>query len=270
MGKSMVRGTKVGACRSLAQGFSLIEMLVAFAILMVVIAVAVKGMIMMQTRSFTEASKVDMVQETRDFVDQMVHDIHDVGYPPGRVVNNNPNCDNNPNVSCGLIAFSPTAIQYEGDLDGTGTVYEVFIQLSQPASGKCPCTLQRGLVDKLTWLNSGKTKQPDYYTEVNGVLNSGNGSGVPTNSVSAATYPVSLPGNGNYSAYATADVFDAYFNDGSPYWNTTTNSYSCNTLLACGNIRSLQITANVATSFMDQKTKMFPVYAITSKARLNN
>jgi hypothetical protein len=47
--------------------------------------------------------------------------------------------------------------------------------------------------------------------------------------------------------------------------------YSCvNDPVACSSIRSLQITANVAPTFMDQTTKMFPVYTITSKARLNN
>ncbi len=261
MGKIMRRRAQFGAGRSArSRGFSLLEMIAAFAILMIVIAVAVRGMIVMQTRSFAETSKVDTVQQTRDFVDQMVRDIHDVGYPPGRVVVNNPSCATNPAISCGLISFTPTQIQYEGDLDGTGTVYEVFMQLAVPASGNCPCTLQRGVIDKRTWLNTGKA--PDYYTEVNGVLNSGNGTGT-------ATYAVSLPGNGSYSAYSTADAFDAYFNDGTRFQDASGN-YSCSGSLDCYPIRSLQITANVTTGFMDPTTKMFPVYTITSKARLNN
>jgi type II secretory pathway pseudopilin PulG len=258
---SMIRRVQWRGSRcARSQGFSLLEMMAAFGILMIVIGVAVRGMIMMQTRSFAETSKVDMVQETRDFVDQMVRDIHDVGYPPSRVKATNPNCATDEAVSCGLISFTPTRIQYEGDLDGTGTVYEVFMQLAVPASGKCPCTLQRGVISKHDWLALGKT--PDYYTEVNGVLNSGDGTG-------AATYAVSLPGGGSYSTYATADAFDAYFNDGSRFQDAGGN-YSCSDPLSCLPIRSLQITANVTTSFMDPTTKMFPVYAITSKARLNN
>ncbi len=264
----MVRRIKLATANSPSRGFSLLEMMVAFGMLTLVVAVAVKAMIMMQTRNFAETSKVDTVQQTRDFVDQMVRDIHDVGYPPGRVKNNNPNCANDYTVSCGLVSFSPTGIQYEGDLDGTGTVYEVFMQLSVPASGNCPCILQRGVVPKQTWLLN--RTPPTYYTEVNGVLNSGDGSGAPTNSLSVATYPVSLPGGGNYSSYANADVFDAYFNDAQPFWNSTTSSYSCNTYLDCLPIRSLQITANVTSSFMDSTTKMFAVYTVTSKARLNN
>lgn len=253
-----------GCTRSM--GFTLLEMMVAFGILMIVIGVAVRGMIMMQTRSFAETSKVDAVQETRDFIDQMVHDIHDVGYPPGRVINNNPTCVNNENVSCGIIFFTPTAIKYEGDLDSTGTVYQVWMQLLVPASGKCPCILQRGVITKHDALSN---KQPDYFTEVNGVLNSGDGSNHPNG---AATYPVSLPGSGSYTAYTTADVFDAYFTDGTFFQDGGAN-YSCDNSVtpnSCAQIRSLQITANVVPNYMDQTTKMFPVYTITSKARVSN
>lgn len=263
MGNFAVRRTQLStASAARSRGFSLLEMMAAFAIMTIVIAVAVKGMIMMQTRSFAETSKVDTADQTRDFVDQMVRDIHDVGYPPGRVINGNPTCVNAINVSCGLVTFTPTTLQYEGDLDGTGKIYEVFMQLAVPASGNCPCILQRGVVDKQTWLATGAA--PTYYTEVNGVLNSGDGSG-------AATYGVSLPGGGSYTTYTTANIFDAYDVAANRYVNSTTGLYSCiNDPVACSSIRSLQITANVAPTFMDQTTKMFPVYTITSKARLNN
>jgi type II secretory pathway pseudopilin PulG len=246
-----------------SSGFSLVEMLVAVAILMIVIGVAVAGMVEMQRRNSAESSKVDTVQETRDFIDQMVRDIHDVGYPPGRVLNGNPTCVNNPNVSCGIVYFSPTQIRYEADIDGTGTVYQIWMQLLPPASGNCPCILQRGTISKASAL-AGSV--PTYFTEVNGVLNSGNG-------VGGATYPVSMPAPGNYAAYSTADVFDAYFNDASQYVNPFTGAYSCDETLnptSCASIRSLQIEANVTASAPDPKTNTYPVYSITSKARLNN
>lgn len=241
-------------------GFTLLELVMSLAILTVVLGVVVKGMIEMQQRNVSENTKVDTVQQTRDFIDQMVRDIHDVGYPPGRAVSNNPNCANNPNVSCGLIWFTPTEIRYEGDLDGTGTVYQIWLQLLVPASGSCPCTLQRGVLTKASALGGA---QPTYFAQVNGILNSGNGTG-------GSLYPISLPTNGSsYSAYATADVFDAYFNDATPYVSAT-GTYSCNTVLDCSAIRSLQITANVAPTYADPSTKVYPVYSITSKARLNN
>jgi len=242
------------------RGFSLLEMMLVLAVLSVVLGVAVKGMIEMQRRNTAENSKVDTVQETRDFIDQMVRDVHDVGYPPGRVVNNNPACDNNPNVACGLIQFSPTQIRYEGDLDGTGTVYQVWMQLLVPQSGNCPCTLQRGVISKAAALAGA---QPTYFAQVNGVLNSGNGAG-------GSLYGISLPNGGAaYNVYSTADVFDAYFNDATQYVNPA-GAYACNTVLDCSAIRSLQITANVAPTYTDPTTKTYQVYSITSKARLNN
>ena len=250
-------------CSNRSRGFSLIEMLVVVALLTLVLGVVVKGMIDMQKRNTAENSKVDTVQETRDFIDQMVRDIHDVGYPSERVVvNNSPPtpCDNEPNVACGVIQFSPTQIRYEGDLDGTGTVYQVWMQLLVPPSGNCPCTLQRGVITKAAALAGA---QPTYFAQVNGVLNSGDGAG-------GSVYPIVMPNTtANYSIYATADVFDAYFNDATQYVSPA-GTYSCNSVLDCSAIRSLQITANVAPTYADPTTQRYQVYSITSKARLNN
>ena len=240
-----------GTCQ-VSCGFSLLEMMAALGILGLVLSVVFGAMVQMQRRQSAESSKVDTVQETRDFIDQMVRDIHTVGYPPGRVQVGNPTCVGNVNVSCGLIFFSNTQIQYEGDLDGTGTVYQVWMQLLRPASGSCPCTLERGVITKAQALAA---QVPTYFTEVNGVLNSGNGAG-------AATYPVSLPG-GSYAMYSTADVFDAYDVNANPV-------AGCGDPLSCSSVRSLQITANVAPNYADPQTKVYPVLSITSKARLNN
>ena len=245
-------------------GFSLLEMMVALAILAIVLGVVVQGMIDMQRRNSAENSKVDAVQETRDFIDQMVRDVHDVGYPPGRVKKDNPACDLDPTVACGIMSFSPTQIVYEGDLDGTGTVYRVWMQLQVPASGKCPCTLQRGLLKKVDALAGN---QPQYFAQLDGVLNSGNGSNL--NGSGTPIYPVGMPNGGNYAAYGASDVFDAYFDDGTRYQDPAGNS-SCNTGLDCSAIRSLQISVNVAPTYADPTTKTYPVYSITSKARLNN
>jgi prepilin-type N-terminal cleavage/methylation domain-containing protein len=236
----------------LSRGFSLMEMMLVLGILGLVLGGAFAAIMQMQQGQTAASSRVDAVQETRDFIDQMVRDIHTVGYPPSRVVVGNPTCVGNVNVSCGLIFFSNTQIQYEGDLDGTGTVYQVWMQLLPPASGSCPCILQRGVISKQAAL-AGQV--PTYFTEVNGVLNSGNGAG-------AATYPVNLSG-GTYTQYASADVFDAYDVNANPV-------IACGDPLSCSSVRSLQITANVAPNYADPQTKVYAVLSITSKARLNN
>ncbi len=249
----LVNQTRGRSTRSGQRGFSLLEMMVALAILTVVIGVAVEGLIQMQRRDFAEHSKTDTVQQTRDFVDQMVRDIHDVGYPPRVVFLGKPLCTNDARVSCSLIYYSPTQIRYEGDLDGTGTVYQVWLQLVAPDSGSCPCTLQRGLIDKASALAG----QPiTYFTEVNGVLNSGDGAG-------GHSYGISLPGPSSYAAYADAAVFSAYDVNAAPVG-------TCTDATSCSSEASLQITVNVTSAYADPKTKVYPVYSITSKARLNN
>jgi prepilin-type N-terminal cleavage/methylation domain-containing protein len=243
-----------------SRGFSLLEMMVALAILTVVIGIAVAGLIEMQRRSFAERSKTDTVQESRDFVDQMVRDIHDVGYPPGRVQNLNPSCVNNATVACGLILFSSNFVKYEGDLDGSGTVDQVWLQLQAGPGGKCPCKLQRGVIPKSTLVTTpGAT--PIYFTEVDGVLNSGDGAG-------GNLYGVSLSGPGDYSSYANSDVFAAYDMNGGAI--SSCSSPPPLGTPPCSSIRSLQISANVASSYPDPKTNIFAVYSITSKARVNN
>ncbi|MGH9503955.1 MAG: PilW family protein [Terriglobales bacterium] len=234
-------------------GFSLIEMLIAVAMVSAVMAVVMRGIIQMQQRSSTETSTVDVSQQTRDFIDQMVRDVHNVGYPPPQVFNGAPACTGVATVACGVISYSPIQIIYEGDLDGSGTVYRVYVQLQVPAGGKCPCTLQRGAIRKSDALAG---TLPTYFTEVNGVLNSGNGAG-------AATYPISLPGPGNYASYGTADVFDAYDVAGGAVG-------TCTTIAACSSIHSLQITANIAPDYGDAATKTYKIFSITSKARMNN
>lgn len=236
------------------KGFSLLEMMMALAILLIVFGVVVKGLQDMQQRNSSETTKVDTVQETRDFIDQMVRDVHDVGYPPGRVLNGNPTCSGNAGIACGVVSYSPTQVIYEGDLDGTGTVYQITVQLVPPASGKCPCILQRGVVTKAQAI-AGQT--PTYFTEVNGVLNSGNGAG-------ASNYFVNLGGTGNYSSYTTADVFDAYDVNANSVGTCTAS-----TVPNCSSIRSLQITANVVPDTPDPVTQIYPVFSMTSKARLN-
>jgi prepilin-type N-terminal cleavage/methylation domain-containing protein len=257
-----------GNASSRERGFSAIEMLITLALLTIVLGVVVKGIIELQARNFNENGKVDAVQETRDFIDQMARDIHGSGYPPPAVTTqtSNAGCNNttiraNVNVACGIISYSTTSVQYEADLDGSGTVSVVYLSLVPPTgSTNCPCILQRGTVTKALAIAG---TAPAYFTTVNGILNSGDGTG--SNGSGAPTYPLSMSGPGSYASYANADVFNAYDSGAglitSPCnWTTTPN---------CTQIKSLQITANVAPPYYDPTTKLYPVYSITSRARIN-
>jgi hypothetical protein len=101
-------------------------------------------------------------------MDQIVNDIRQSGFPSIKMfdpatLTSSTNCSLDANVACGLVSVSSTAIQFEGDVDGSG-VSVVTIQES-PAGGPCPCKIQRGTVLK----SVGGT--PAYYTEVDNVMN---------------------------------------------------------------------------------------------------
>lgn len=261
------------------RGFSAIEMLISVALLVIVLGVVVKGVMELQARNFAETGRVDAVQESRDFIDQMARDLHGTGYPSpavtssgyGQCADGHGNLTpvrSNVNVACGIVAFSPTSVQYEADLDGSGTVSVVFLQLVTPnGSTNCPCQLQRGTVTKAQWVANNNIV-PAYFTTVNGVLNSGDGTGTTggiPNGSGAPTYAISLSGPGTYTSYGNADVFTGY--NAAAYPMTTACTLITNP--DCSQIRSLQITANVAPSWYDPVTKLYPVYSITSKARIN-
>jgi prepilin-type N-terminal cleavage/methylation domain-containing protein len=188
--------------RVLANGFTLIELIISVAILTVVVGVVVQGLTKLQQRNTMEAVKVDLTQESREFMDQIVSDIHQAGYPSLKMFDpaTKPLGLNDPGVSQGLLNVTPSALQFEADVDGSGTVSEVFIQLS-PLNGPCPCTIQRGTISKLSW--QGGT-QPFYYTEVNNVNNTnifqgydnaGNNvplNGAPSNNLAAVEITLSV------------------------------------------------------------------------------
>ena len=251
------------------RGFSLLEMLVALFILSIVLAIVTDGIVQMQNRNNATQQKTDAMQMTRDYIDQMVRDIHNAGFPPPSVFTN-PGSQSAPrdcitdlnaaNLACGVLSFQPTQVIYEADLDGTGTVYRIWLNLVPGPGGTCPCTLQRGVLPKAVAMAPGATYT--FYTEVSGVLNSGNGAG-------ASTFGVTMGGPGVYTGWTTQDAFSAYQIDGTP-------APPCNTVSpytnwgACSSLRSISITANVASAVPDPQSRVYSVVTIVSRARRNN
>ncbi len=74
--------------RRLQHGFSLIEMMIAVAVMAIVSAGILDQMDAAQQRNYSEQLKLDNFQEARDFVDQFFRDINQVGYPNSRLVDN--------------------------------------------------------------------------------------------------------------------------------------------------------------------------------------
>jgi type II secretory pathway pseudopilin PulG len=158
------------AIRSQA-GFSLLELVIVCAILMIVLAAVFNGVNLVTQRSQAEQTKVDLTQEGREFVDEFERDLHQAGYPNCRMVTAPGAANNCPAdyintvagvavvakssaVAAGLVYLSNTQIVFEGDVDGNGTVDTIRYQLvdsagNSPPTGTCPCTIQRSQKPKV-------------------------------------------------------------------------------------------------------------------------
>lgn len=172
-------------------GTSLIE--VALTILILVI---VMGAVFSQIDNVTKSAKhesiaVDLVQQNRDFVDLFVRDIHMTGYPHTMMygLDQSQSCTHSSivptptlpqcalNVSAGIVSVSPTSLRLEGDVYGDGNVYSVLYTYYQtdpntPPDPNCPC-LRRSAVLKINGDPVGGQSQPQYYTEVQNVIDPG-------------------------------------------------------------------------------------------------
>jgi len=237
------------------RGFSLLEMMLSIVILTVVMGIAIEGIMQMEQRKATENSKMDLVQESREFMDQIVNDIHQSGYPtvrmfdpaalaaapcpnflsPQLVIGSTNYCPPNMGIGVGgngLNSVTTSAIQFEADVDGTG-VSEVFIQLAQtnganaPACTAPPCIIQRGTISKQSWLNGNN---PLYYTELSDVMNT--------------------------------NVFAAYDNAGNSV------SLPATTQAALANITDIGITLNVKAIAPDPRSGLYPTATMISDAKL--
>src|SRR5438309_6204234 len=135
-----------------------------------------------------------------------MRDIHQIGYPSTPMTTSaNANANNPALAVMGLTgpapaSNTPLSIQFEGDLDGSGRVQEVFVQLVAGPGNQCPCTLQRGTLTKAQYLAAPGTA-PAYYTELNNVVNSGGLYPITGSNPQGTAYDVL------YGAYKTAPVF---------------------------------------------------------------
>ena len=286
-----------GRGRAAIGGFSLIELLVVAAVLLVVLGGVVSYITIALQRSKTEQTKVDLTQEGRAFVDEFERDIHQAGYPNCRMFNTGSNCSihfNDHTMAVGLVSVSSTQIGFEGDVDGDGNVDSVWYRLVDsagnfPPTGTCPCTIQRAQVNKADSPPLSQIPLPPLFSQqLQEVVNSG----VPAG---GSLYGGGLPIAGNvlfgsgsmtntayYAAVTTFKdfpVFSAYDQSGNivdlPRVITTVADQpvlSCNSPTApC--IKSVRLTINLlgnGASGYDPKTGVRPVVTLVGNGRIDN
>lgn len=208
----------------------MVELVLALFILSMVIGVVASGIAQVEKKSASDVNKVGLAQESRQFMDQILHDLRQAGYPSlqmfdASTLTSPTNCTQDLNVACGLLNFSSSAIQFEGDIDGSG-VSEIYIQVVVPASGNCPCTVQRGTVQK-----TNPPSTPAYYTELDNVM--------------------------------SQNIFTAYKYDGTAY-NSSTDSLS-----QIKNI-GITLYVQSPLPDVNETSTTYPTTTMVSEARINN
>lgn len=232
-----------------AHGFSLLELMVAVAILGTVVAVAVEAGNQLVWTNNNVSNNIDLVQQGRQFMDQISNDIHMAGFPNYKVFDQSLSpvaskyagtynvSEYSDSKASGLIAATANSLQFEGDVDNSGTVSDVFLRLcagTNPGTtcttptdnSQCPCTMQRGTVPKVS-LSSG----PSYYTELSGVMNT--------------------------------NVFTFFNYDGTQITDLTDTT-------SLVNIRAVRIQLQVRSSRKDIANGSYAVASLDSEAKLSN
>lgn len=142
------------------RGFSLLEILVVVAIISIVLGAILAQVNIIQQRATTEEGKVDDFEQARDFMDQIFRDTRQMGYPSIRNIDPtasgwSPAFCTTPFPSCllkdsrmavGLIKLAPSELDFEGDVNGAGTVSIVSYKIN--GSGTCANCIQRAQISK--------------------------------------------------------------------------------------------------------------------------
>ena len=274
--------------RSLASGFSLIEMMIVAVVFTIVLGGVLNYVNLGTQRSKVEQTKVDLTQEGREFVDEFERDIHQSGYPNCRMFNTGANCPslyNNSKMAVGLAFVSNTNIVMEGDVDGDGVVDSVQYQVvdsagNNPPTGTCPCRVQRSQVPKVNG-TAPLAQATSFTVELDNVVNSGvpGGTNAYGNGLQIAGNVLFNGGAQTNTQYYAAvstfkdyPVFQAYDQNGTvvplPLDITTAAGQA-----ALASIKSIRLTVNLlgsATSGYDGKTGVRPVVTLIGNGKINN
>jgi prepilin-type N-terminal cleavage/methylation domain-containing protein len=273
---------------SAQSGYTLIELLITVAVFMTMSAVAFEALNTISTRRRQEEVKVDIAQETRDFMDQMARDLRNSGYPNLKMYSG---CAggagpcvlgatplNSPSVAAGLVAVSATDVLFEGDMNQDGIVDSVRYTLQAGPGGSCPCSIRRSQVNKNA---AAPTAQPtNYSVEMDNVINSvGGGAAYPI----AGNTPWGAANNVVYATYKIPPVFTFFDADNvqvavPPDLNGANFAVGqtavANVKAACpvtgGTCMSLEIVLNVLPQYPDYQTKLRAGASMRTTVKVNN
>jgi prepilin-type N-terminal cleavage/methylation domain-containing protein len=222
------------------KGFSLIELMIVIILLLAMMFTVFQLINQAIARSGTEQAKLDMFQESREFMDQMSRDLHQAGYPSTQNVAPNvllasPVANDHQNA-VGIVKIDTGDLWFEGDVDGTGVVYSVQYHLDTSTTNGCPC-LRRSQQLKVDGNSLTEQTPATYEVEVQGVQNTN----IFTAFLHGATgTPVTLPVDFNANGSTIA------------------------------NIDTVEAVLTIKSTHLDSETHKFPTTSLISTVRLNN
>jgi len=114
-------------------GFSLLETMMAVAILVILMIGAFHQILKAQASYRVEDQKLEMTQQQREFIDQFTRDLHQAGYPSPTSLNVTALGDNR--IAAGLFSITNNSVTMEGDLDGNGVQ---IVTYAYSAGAGCP------------------------------------------------------------------------------------------------------------------------------------
>ena len=258
--------------RDRQKGFSLVELLTVVVILMLVTGVVFQQIDLVQKKGRQEDVKMDLTQESREFVDQMVRDLHTSGYPNRRMYVVSLMTNNDNRTAVGLVQVTPTSLWFEGDVDGDGQVDSIQYQL-QSIGGTCPCIIRRSQVVKVNGTEPWN-QASNFNMEANNVVNSGGTIPIAGNATLAAGV---VSNDTLYGAFKAAPIFRAYDATGRECGAlgalcTALPLDLKNNPTLMSTIKTIRITINVLAgpAGADFDTRMRPAVSMTAAARINN
>ncbi|MBI4442659.1 MAG: type II secretion system protein [Acidobacteria bacterium] len=156
------------------RGFTLIELMVAMAVLLIITGAVFQLLSQSQQRSTTAATVEEATAMLRDTMDQMIREIRLAGYPPEKSYPCPPPVGatygacltylNSGYVAGGILIANDYSIQFEADTDGDN-IAEVFdYELRVPAgeaTGGCATVAEDAILTTPTLMRSAVVKNAD-------------------------------------------------------------------------------------------------------------
>ena len=222
-----------------ARGFSLLETLIALFVMSILMTAVLSQIGQVQQRARTEQIKLDIFQQSREFMDQFTRDIRQTGYPTKRMFDTaswstalaSPDTSDS-RLAVGVTKIAPNEVVFEGDVDGDGRV-DVLDYKRGSTGDDCPC-LKRSQVLKST----GGTV---FSSQVQNVQSAGTDAD-----------PIFVAYTAAGAAVTSADM-------------TTTAGKA-----SLASIRTVQFTIKVKAGSLDPKTHQAPETSLAGQALLRN